>query len=52
MTVPTADDPLVIPSATIQRVAAQLESHGRVARGYLVLVSSRRDSRTEVLEQW
>src|SRR3954470_22436379 len=28
---------LVIPSATIERVAAQLESHGRVARGYLGL---------------
>ena len=28
---------LVIPSATIERVAAQLESHGRVTRGYLGL---------------
>jgi S1-C subfamily serine protease len=28
---------LVIPSATIERVAATLESHGRVARGYLGL---------------
>jgi S1-C subfamily serine protease len=28
---------LVIPSATIDRVAAQLESHGRIARGYLGL---------------
>ncbi len=28
---------LVIPSATIERVAAQLESHGRIARGYLGL---------------
>jgi S1-C subfamily serine protease len=28
---------LVIPSATIERVAAQLESRGRVARGYLGL---------------
>jgi S1-C subfamily serine protease len=26
---------LVIPSATIERVAARLESHGRIARGYL-----------------
>jgi S1-C subfamily serine protease len=26
---------LVIPTATIQRVAAKLETHGRVARGYL-----------------
>jgi S1-C subfamily serine protease len=26
---------LVIPSATIQRVATRLESHGRIARGYL-----------------
>jgi len=28
---------LVIPSATIERVAARLETHGRVARGYLGL---------------
>jgi S1-C subfamily serine protease len=28
---------LVIPSATIQRVAAKLESHGRIARGYIGL---------------
>jgi S1-C subfamily serine protease len=28
---------LVIPSATIERVAAKLETHGRVARGYLGL---------------
>ncbi len=28
---------LVIPSATIERVAARLESHGRIARGYLGL---------------
>jgi S1-C subfamily serine protease len=28
---------LVIPSATIERVAAKLESHGRIARGYLGL---------------
>jgi S1-C subfamily serine protease len=28
---------LVIPSATIERVAAQLEKHGRIARGYLGL---------------
>jgi len=28
---------LVIPSATIERVARQLEAHGRVARGYLGL---------------
>ena len=28
---------LVIPSATIERVAAQLDSHGRIARGYLGL---------------
>jgi S1-C subfamily serine protease len=28
---------LVIPSATIMRVAARLETHGRVARGYLGL---------------
>ena len=28
---------LVIPSATIARVAARLESHGRIARGYLGL---------------
>jgi S1-C subfamily serine protease len=28
---------LVIPSATIKRVAATLESHGRIARGYLGL---------------
>jgi S1-C subfamily serine protease len=28
---------LVIPSATIDRVAARLESHGRIARGYLGL---------------
>lgn len=28
---------LVIPSATIHRVAARLESHGRIARGYLGL---------------
>ena len=28
---------LVIPSATIARVAAKLETHGRVARGYLGL---------------
>jgi S1-C subfamily serine protease len=28
---------LVIPTATIQRVAAKLETHGRVARGYLGL---------------
>ena len=28
---------LVIPSATLERVAPQLESHGRVARGYLGL---------------
>jgi S1-C subfamily serine protease len=28
---------LVIPAATIERVAAQLESHGRIARGYLGL---------------
>src|SRR5262245_18445992 len=26
---------LVIPSATIERVAARLETHGRIARGYL-----------------
>jgi S1-C subfamily serine protease len=26
---------LVIPAATIERVAARLESHGRIARGYL-----------------
>lgn len=26
---------IVIPSATIQRVAARLQSHGRIARGYL-----------------
>ena len=26
---------IVIPSATIERVAARLESHGRIARGYL-----------------
>ena len=28
---------LVIPAATIERVAARLESHGRIARGYLGL---------------
>jgi S1-C subfamily serine protease len=28
---------LVIPSATIERVASRLESHGRIARGYLGL---------------
>jgi S1-C subfamily serine protease len=28
---------LVIPSATIERVAAKLETHGRIARGYLGL---------------
>jgi S1-C subfamily serine protease len=28
---------LVIPSATIERVAAKLEAHGRIARGYLGL---------------
>lgn len=28
---------LVIPAATIERVAAKLESHGRIARGYLGL---------------
>jgi S1-C subfamily serine protease len=28
---------LVIPSATIERVAARLETHGRIARGYLGL---------------
>jgi S1-C subfamily serine protease len=28
---------LVIPSATIERVAGRLESHGRIARGYLGL---------------
>jgi len=28
---------LVIPSTTIERVAAKLESHGRIARGYLGL---------------
>jgi S1-C subfamily serine protease len=28
---------LVIPTATIERVAARLESHGRIARGYLGL---------------
>ena len=28
---------LVIPSATLERVAAQLENHGRIARGYLGL---------------
>jgi S1-C subfamily serine protease len=28
---------LVIPSATIARVAARLESHGRIPRGYLGL---------------
>jgi len=28
---------LVIPSATIERVATQLQSHGRIARGYLGL---------------
>jgi S1-C subfamily serine protease len=28
---------LVIPSATIERVAAKLENHGRIARGYLGL---------------
>jgi S1-C subfamily serine protease len=28
---------LVIPSATIERVAARLESHGRIARGYIGL---------------
>jgi len=28
---------LVIPAATIGRVAARLESHGRIARGYLSL---------------
>jgi len=28
---------LVIPTATIERVAAKLETHGRVARGYLGL---------------
>lgn len=28
---------LVIPAATIERVAAQLESHGRIVRGYLGL---------------
>ena len=28
---------LVIPSATIERVAPRLESHGRIARGYLGL---------------
>jgi S1-C subfamily serine protease len=28
---------LVIPAATIERVAAQLEAHGRIARGYLGL---------------
>ena len=28
---------LVIPTATIERVAAKLESHGRIARGYLGL---------------
>jgi S1-C subfamily serine protease len=27
----------VIPAATIDRVAAQLEAHGRIARGYLGL---------------
>jgi S1-C subfamily serine protease len=28
---------LVIPSATIDRVAAKLETHGRIPRGYLGL---------------
>lgn len=28
---------LVIPTATIERVAARLETHGRIARGYLGL---------------
>jgi S1-C subfamily serine protease len=28
---------LVIPSVTIERVAARLETHGRIARGYLGL---------------
>jgi S1-C subfamily serine protease len=28
---------LVIPTATIERVAAKLESHGRIGRGYLGL---------------
>jgi S1-C subfamily serine protease len=28
---------LIIPAATIERVAARLESHGRIARGYLGL---------------
>jgi S1-C subfamily serine protease len=37
MAVPGARRVLVIPAATIERVANRLETHGRVARGYLGL---------------
>lgn len=35
MAVPGARRTIVIPAATIDRVAGKLESHGRIARGYL-----------------
>jgi len=42
---------LVIPAATIERVAARLETHGRIARGYLG-VGLQRSNSTMALGPW
>ena len=43
---------LVIPAATIDRTAAQLEAHGHIARGYLDSACSRSRSRAAARASW